>query len=519
MLSAAISAQIAADYGSDDILTPQGSARFIRACNRDERLQNAGHFVGACHRLARRRGIDLPECDPRLLAAGFCRSTPTAWIVEGGLQKFLQFWNRSVPRPKTVGSSYNPPPEMVLRGMTWGYPSRYFLTALWRHFPLKGPLRGRDALRIRRAVRAAGRSSLGPQVDSDYGPVRLWSLRGLEALGRLSPEAQRILLQVSGWGPSVWGRSTWGQEGAALKWGTRRLRWDLAAPLIRELKKPSRRVYWAKGFRRATLAGGEDKIAAAICPAYPRVEVHVAERISEGTAPVEIFKGLLTKKEAHEALTEGISEALTYLDWKLQSRLLARYENPEVLPPGPLRSPALLRWALALEARGGWGQLLRKRTVHGPAGLEVEFCFLEWIDELQDVDLVRGDATRADEAFEACARRIGSDWLTQAERDHRVLCDTPAGDLARYRGVRVLRTPAELVREGREMAHCVGGYAPAVEAGQVWILALRAGPHRSTAEVQRSTGYVFQHRGRLNREPEACLQRLLQKYLAAIRFR
>ena len=55
-----------------------------------------------------------------------------------------------------------------------------------------------------------------------------------------------------------------------------------------------------------------------------------------------------------------------------------------------------------------------------------------------------------------------------------------------------MRTPAELAREGKEMDHCVGGYAGAVERGQCHILAIKTRQGRSTVELSPRL-VVLQH--------------------------
>jgi hypothetical protein len=136
---------------------------------------------------------------------------------------------------------------------------------------------------------------------------------------------------------------------------------------------------------------------------------------------------------------------------------------------------------------------------------------IDRIDEIQDVDLVRGISTSVDDAFRHASERLGAEWLESAAGDYRVLAGLPAR-WRLYPCMRALVTPAALAQEGHEMGHCVGGYSYAVEQGQSVILALNVAGHRSTAEVAPD-GRLIQHRAMHNGEPHPLCETVLSRFL------
>jgi hypothetical protein len=84
-----------------------------------------------------------------------------------------------------------------------------------------------------------------------------------------------------------------------------------------------------------------------------------------------------------------------------------------------------------------------------------------------------------------------------------------------------LLTPLELQQEGRQMHHCVGGYANAIRSGRSRIIRIR-GPHSkawSTVELRRGAeGYdVAQHRAVFNRDPAPRNKLVLAYMLRALK--
>ena len=246
---------------------------------------------------------------------------------------------------------------------------------------------------------------------------------------------------------------------------------------------------------------GYQRWSAWLCPAYPGASLAQAARLCLGESPVQVSGGQLTRREAHEWLSSA--PELPPTEW------LARGLPAEC---HQLRSAAVVRWLYDVRRRGGWGQLERARTLHGPAGQVVRWRFLDRIDEIQDEDLVRGVRTGVEEAFGHAAERAGASWIEQNRENHRVLASVPPRWKLYRNSMRPLVTPAQLIREGEEMHHCVGGYAAAVERGQSIIISLSVVGHRSTVEMTPD-GRVLQHYGPHNDTPHPLCQRVLDRFL------
>lgn len=205
MKTAEILRRAASEYGFDP---SRGGSRFewaalsvVRRPPRSPRpIRSPAEYVGICRRidssLARETGWRV---DGRLVALGFGRYSPSCWVREGGLEQFLTYWGRVAVSPTVVGSTYNRLPDLVVDAWQAGIPAS-IVRALgpaveWRD-PMGGrvcrPLRGRRLRRLLRAARAATRTSVGP---------RHISTKALAALGRLSPELQRVALASL---PAAW---------------------------------------------------------------------------------------------------------------------------------------------------------------------------------------------------------------------------------------------------------------------------------------------------------------------------
>lgn len=242
-----------------------------------------------------------------------------------------------------------------------------------------------------------------------------------------------------------------------------------------------------------------------LCPAYPRVREAWAARLVLGERPTQLARGL-TRREAHEALRDGASSDTDALDWLLADTPV---EGREV------RSVAVARWILAC-----WRDPARRaaleteRVERGPGGEEIRGRLIARVDEISARDLARGEATGVREAFESCARRAFARWEAEHERRHEPLAAAPRW-WRPIRCARLLMSGAELVAEGREMRHCVGTYAAHVRSGRSVIVSLcvrdRDGAvHRSTAELDRATASVRQHKASANGPPHWLCERALR---------
>lgn len=244
-----------------------------------------------------------------------------------------------------------------------------------------------------------------------------------------------------------------------------------------------------------------------ICPAYPLASREIQARLALGESPARIMRGL-TSREAHAALAHGCSDPIAWL------------VPDDFADAAAVHSVPVARWLVACLAdpkrRAAIGQ---ERTERGPHGEEIRGRLLDRIDKIRSADLVRGSATGVREAYERAAKRAYAAWERGASTQHAPLAPLPRWWVP-VRCARPLMSAADLAREGRDLAHCVGTYAPYVRDQQSVIVSVcvrdRTGDvHRSTAEIDRSTIRVSQHKAHANRAPhplcvralDVCLQR------------
>ena len=244
-------------------------------------------------------------------------------------------------------------------------------------------------------------------------------------------------------------------------------------------------------------------LSAWLAPEYPRVSLDQARLLRRGQSPMQLARAAdpqceFARSEAHRWLTEA--PAAAPLAWLASS----------------LGAPGLRSWLVAAWLRRVLGHpaereaLRREREFRGPAGQTVRVRFADRLDEIQDEDLDRGPATGVQRAFERAAARYGEAHLAGLAKDFRVLSAPPEWRLGTR--VRCLTTPAALVAEGREMRHCVGGYASAVERGQCVILAIATRGHRSTVEISPA-GQIRQHKGPSDGHPHPACAAALRSFL------
>jgi hypothetical protein len=257
------------------------------------------------------------------------------------------------------------------------------------------------------------------------------------------------------------------------------------------------RVAAAVGVVTPALAGVMPSCAV-LAPAYPRAPREIQARLALGEAPAEILSGL-TRREAHEALSAGCADPVS---WVLRD-----------YPAVRARDVTAARWAVACLADPARSEALYREREHFIADARVRGRLLDRIDEIRAADLPRGPATGVEVAFESAARRAYEEWQARAATQTRPLAPAPSW-WRPARCARLLLSAADLAAEGREMAHCVGTYAGAVEARQVVIvsIAIRVGSTvaRSTVELGRGTAVVRQHRGQANRDPHPLCVRAVE---------
>lgn len=251
-------------------------------------------------------------------------------------------------------------------------------------------------------------------------------------------------------------------------------------------------------------------LGAWLAPEYPGVSTEQACWLRRGKAPREIAELLdcgsdLSRAEAHRWLTQ--SPLVRPLEWLCSE-----------LGLGQLRSWQVARWAQrVLRSPVEREALYREREIPGPAGTRMLARFADRLDEITEEDLVRGRKTGVHAAFASAARRLGEEYQRRMAHDHRVIGPEPpwrlpkAGSRAKP-AFRWLRTPAALAAEGRELGHCVGGYAWQVERGQCFILAVDVAGQRGTAELLPS-GQVVQWFGPRDGRPPKAAARALNRWL------
>ena len=248
-----------------------------------------------------------------------------------------------------------------------------------------------------------------------------------------------------------------------------------------------------------------------LCPSYPRLARKAQARVALGERLDRVYRGL-TPREAHEAALEGAAGACEYLCASLPA---------SVAVP---RYPAVARWlARSWADPARRAALETEREHHGPGGAVVRGKLVDRVDELHPVDLRGPEGAGVQAVFARAARRAYAEWSTEHETDEAPLASAPAW----WRGARcakLLLTRAALIREGRAQSHCVGGYADVVRSGRsvvvsIAILGADGTVERSTAEIDRATIAVRQHRAHSNKAPSAICERALEvlrrRWLAA----
>ena len=328
----------------------------------------------------------------------------------------------------------------------------------------------------------------------------LWlpmSRNATAAVGRLSAELRR---------PAIQALVPAGNGQPVIR--IRHLDWQAVRAAEAALRTGAPRAIAAlSGARRAAqILGVEDadnprEIARALCPAYPELSLALARRIALGESPAALAGGALSRREAHAWATDGAPEV---------SRGVA--ESAGVPAHRSLR---VVRWLAHCRNSGRWSAVERERIAHVPGEVRPRaYSLLSVLDEIQDEDILTGRDS-VDAVLQRTAQRLGEAWMSAQMADHRELVSVPSWARRLPRGMRILRTPAQLATEGREMEHCVGGYRDAVARGQSHILAIRTRHGRSTVELAHDMD-VVQHRGTGNRDAPARNEQLLRAFLARV---
>ena len=484
---------------------------------RPHHIRTAGEYVAACRRLDPGLRLDGERpVDGRLIAVGFRRVPPREWVLgerDDGrpprfLGDFLAWWDGTQPRPGAVGSFYNADPDVAgtlwLAGPAVQRAARRLPPDRWALLVSRD--RETGALRVsRRAMRWLPEIARFARRASAY---RWWTdARTARALGALDAELQRAAL------------STVRLEEGRTVVRMHDIDWEFVARVRDEMARDTSgrvRAAWAvdpelvavgrgpgERFRRLAEAAGVlcyDGLVPWLAPAYPLVSLAIAVRLCRGETPVQISGGL-TRREAHEWLLSGATMEPSY--WLARELPDARHLR--------VNSVAVARWLLDVYRRGGWGGIVRERTMRAPGGRIVRFRYVDRLDEVRDEDLVGAGGTGVDAVFRRAAERYATKYEEIFVDDHTILHEPPKWRL--YPCMRILNTPAQLVQEKRDMNHCVSAMIPAVRAGRSVIISLEVCGHRSTVEISPDGREVRQHFAEWNQEPHPLCARVLDKFL------
>jgi len=229
---------------------------------------------------------------------------------------------------------------------------------------------------------------------------------------------------------------------------------------------------------------------------YPMIGEELAARLILGESPVDLADGALTRREAHAWLAAG---APPLGSW--------------ILREAAIPVDAVLDVRIALWLRDRWVHAEQRAALtHSRrqivAGQILEGSYLEHVDALRAEDL----GTSVDDTYRRAAMRAAADMERALASHGEPLAPEPSW-WRPVRCARLLRTGPDLVAEGRDMDHCVAGYAGAVRDRASVIVGLCVLGQRSTVELAPDIISVRQHQGRSNSAPPALNVRALDVLL------
>lgn len=502
-----------AEYGYEGIPDADAARIWLRTVKRWEsrsrKITSEAQYIQACRQVAGGERVG----DARLLMQGWNAFTPTEWVEGGKFGEFLAYWQKVARKPGVVGSPYNPDPRHVFaawrEGLKFRCPDTY--DRVYRIGKDGRSHRIVSRMKTLAIDRALTRASLQGGMKHMRGNSAAYSRRLLQALGRLSPEGQRVAIETI---PAA----IYSDEGLESPSGRRRhqarlgdVDWGRVARLRDALladRSGRVRVALAMGRRAidlASMAGKEPALSlgAWLCPAYPYISEEWARRLVLGETPMDLSEGILARKEAHEWLQ--------ICPGRSPMQFLERG-----LPPDcpPLRTMALVRWVLRIMKKGQWPQMCLQRRVWDQE--EHRFVLesrLQKLDEIEDADLIRGPETPLSLAFSTAKERMDRQRREAAEAENRILAPTPSRVArALYPCMRVLNSSALLVQEHREQNICTDTYVQKVEQGDSLVVSIRVGDHRSTLELSRDFREL-QHKGYQNGIPPEMCRRVAERFM------
>lgn len=143
------------------------------------------------------------------------------------------------------------------------------------------------------------------------------------------------------------------------------------------------------------------------------------------------------------------------------------------------------------------------------AGVPVEGRLIDRVDELRVSDL----RPSVRDTYERAGKRLERQIQRTLSRETRPLRGEPSW-WRPARCAQLLMTGPALVAEGKQMRHCVAGYAPYVRDGRSVIVAMSVRGERSTVELDPRTLDVRQHLGPQNTPPHHLCERALRVLLS-----
>jgi hypothetical protein len=255
------------------------------------------------------------------------------------------------------------------------------------------------------------------------------------------------------------------------------------------------------------LSGLGLEVVRPVAPAYGRAPERMQALVVMGEAPWRLLPGL-TPREAHDAMSKGYGSSVAYL--------LRDAPVPSLRTGAGVRDVAVARWICAcLADPPRRSALLRESVERGPHGEPIHGVLASRVDEITTADLPCGLRTGVAAAFRSAALRAWQQWQKEAEKQHEPLRAPPKW-WQPIRCAKLLGSAAELVAEGRMMAHCVAGYSSYVRHGRSVVVSIvvpdckAATVARSTVEIDPRSGQVLQHRGKYNAEPPEICEKALR---------
>jgi len=218
--------------------------------------------------------------------------------------------------------------------------------------------------------------------------------------------------------------------------------------------------------------------------------------LAAGHSPVDIFD--CNRSEAAVVMTALKGSSETSLDSQMDVaraaledlRLINAGVSLEELPSVKedvrrIRGgSAVVEWYLRKRSNSS---MTKDRVTHGPNEMVRNYTYHALIDEILEEDLVNGVNTSPDDVFTAAAERRMKQYLARLGEN----VELPTCPITGTEDIRQIRSSQQLIAEGRDMRHCVGGYVSACLKGVSYIFSVAP---RKTRVVQERATLELVHR-------------------------